>query len=243
MAKYSNLNTRIWLDEFDLSGFLNSAAQDVKQETIPVTCFSDAGPRRLVGNYDHSHQHGGFFDGADDSFDEQIFAMLNDTDDHYLGHCFGANIESSIVYESVIRLDGQPRTAQIGQAVLLNLSGQGANGMSRGQVIRNATISANGNGTGRNIGASTLGQTFQVVIRVFSGTFTSFDVNIQESSDDAAGDPYATIAALSQTGIAAAGVWRKTIAVASEAWKRVNIANWNGTSALVAVTAGIVQGT
>lgn len=242
MAKVSNLNTRIYLDQYAMSGFLNAVDLSVKQETPEVTTFSDAGPRRLVANYDHSHKHTGLFDGDQYSVDEIVHALLDD-DDHYLCELFGAYAEGSVAYESIVALSGKPLKAALGGAVLLDEAYEGRGGISRGQVIKNATITGNGNGTGRNIGASTLGQTFQVVIRVISGTWTTFDVNVQESTDDGAGDAYVTIAALSQTSIVAAGVWRKTIAVASETWKRVVIANWNGTSAVILVTAGPVAGT
>src|SRR5574340_165149 len=243
MAKVSNIGTRIYLDQYNLSGFRSAAEQTIKQETIRVECFSDSGPRRVVGNYDHSHSHNGFFDPTDDSFDEQIFALLADNNDHYLCHLFGANSEGSVAHDSIIALPEQSRPSQKGAAILLNLKAEGRNGMSRGLVLRNATISGNGNGTGRNVGASTSGQIFQVVFRVISGTFTSFDLKIQESQNDGGADPYADVTGLAQTGITTAGVWRKTTTAATEAWKRLVVANWNGTDAVVLVTAGIVAGT
>ncbi|MDO8704079.1 MAG: hypothetical protein Q7J84_03955 [Sulfuricaulis sp.] len=242
MAKLANVGSRVYIDQYALSGFLNSLDMSVTQETPVVSTLSDSGPRRLVGNYDHSHSHSGFFDGDTLSFDSWIHALVENNSDHYLLELFGANAEGNIAYESVVALEGKPLSGAIAGAVLLNQAYQGRNAMSRGRVIRNGTISANGNGTGQNIGASSATQTFQVVIRVMSGTFTSFDVNVQESQSDP-GDPYATVADLSQTGINAAGVWRKTYVGATEAYKRVNIANWIGTDALVLVTAGIVAGT
>lgn len=242
MAKVSNVNTRIYLDQYALSGFLNSADLRIRQELARAECFSDSGPRRLVGNYDHSHDHNGLFDGDDDSVDEIIHALL-DNDDHYLCELFGANSEGNVAYESIVSLASKPLTANLGGAILLNQMYEGRNGISRGLVLRNATIEGNGNGTGRNIGASTAGQTFQVVIRVISGTFTSFDVRIEESQNDGGADPYADVAGLAQTGINAVGVWRTTVTTATEAWKRAVIANWIGTNAVLLVTAGIVQGT
>ena len=249
MAKYSNVNTRVFIDQYALSGFLNAVEMSVKQELVMSTGFvpdiSDAtqfGPRRLPGNYDHSHNLTGFFDGDSASVDEIVDSLI-DEDDHYLLELWGTYAEASVAYEAVVRLANKPITGALGGAVLLNISTEGSNGMSRGMVIRNTTISGNGNGTGREVGASTSGQTYQSVIRVISGTFTSFDVNIDQSQNDGGGDPYANVAALSQTGIEAAGVWRKTTTSATEAWKRVSIANWNGTSALVLVTTGLVAGT
>ena len=243
MSKYSNLNTRICLDQYDISGFLNASDLDIKQEVPEVTCFSDAGPRRAVGNYDHSSKHGGFIDTADNSFDENMFAHLGSAADHYLLQLFGANAEASIAYESIVRLDGQPRKTAIGQGILLDNSFAGSQSVSRGAVLRSATVSGNGNGTGQNLGATTATQTVQVVYRVISGTFTSFTLDIQESQNDGGADPYASLGVgtpLSQA-VPAAGVWRLTYTGATEAWKRVTVSAWNGTSALIIVTFGVVQ--
>ena len=52
MAKYpANPNSRVYFDEFDLSGVLNSMSLSIDQATPVVTCLSDAGPRRIVGGY------------------------------------------------------------------------------------------------------------------------------------------------------------------------------------------------
>jgi hypothetical protein len=242
VSKYSNTATRIYLDYMDVSGFLNSCSLDLKQELADVTCLSDAGPRRVAGNYDHSHKFTAFLDATDDGFDEKIFSLL-DNNDHYVGECYGANAEGNIIYEGVVMLSDQPRSGAVGGAVLLNGTLEGTNGITRGFVIRNASITGNNDGTGRNVGSNSAGQTFAVVIRVLSGTFVTFDVSIQESSDNGAGDAYATIAGLSQTSITGPGVWRKTSTSALETWKRVKIENWNGTSAVLLVTCGTVKGT
>lgn len=393
MAKYGNTGTRILLDQYDVSGFLNSANLNLDVELPPVTCFSDTGPRVLEGNYGHSHAHNGFIDTAGDSFDENIWALLSDTteklsnvefetagaggadvfgtwvetagdgtitnegalvhggthackltagatantkvaqtisvkagatyalsfwtravgvgagrygvydvtgaadivaiasttvpgtsytvaglmfttpagcnqirldlwcptvnadiayfddisitqvaSDHFLTDLFGANAAGSVAYEQVVRFKSQPRSVASGQAILLNLTADGANGVSRGLVLYNATATGNANGTGYNQGITTTPAVYQVVIRVFSGTFTSFTLAVQESSDDEAGDPYATIAGLSQA-ITGTGCWRLTTTATTEAWKRVNIASWVGTNAVIIVTGGYLQGT
>lgn len=245
-AKVANVGTRIWFDQFNLSGFLNAAEQGVRQELIPCTCFSDTGPRRLVDGYDHSHSHNGFFDaetlaGITKSFDKAIWDTLDLDTSHYLAHLWGGSSEGGVVYESMVKLSGQPRSGGQGGAVLLNLAAEGSDGISRALILRNATITGNGNGTGRQVGATTLGQRFQVVIRVFSGTFTGFTAKIQESQNDGGADLYADIAGMSQA-IAAAGVWRLTTTAATEAWKRLVIGDWVGTNAVIGVTAGVVAG-
>jgi hypothetical protein len=242
LAKIAAKSGRVWLDEFDFSGFLTSLDMNLNQATPEVTCLSDTGPRRVVDNYDHSHSHSGFFDGADNSFDEQIFAMLDDSD-HYLAQCFAGETEGNPCYEAIVKLSSQPRQAQSGQAIALNIESQGSGGLARGHILRkNTALTGNGNGTGYNTGATTLNQVYAVTIRCFSFTGTTFNVKIQQSTDDGAGDAYADIATLAQD-VTAAGVWRLTTTAATEAWKRVVISSWNGTTASIAVTAGVVAGT
>lgn len=249
MAKYANTGTRIFLDQYDVSGFLNAASLDIKQEVSVGTGFGDAGPRRIVGNYDHAASHTALFDAEAGtlgaiSIDEFLDSLRTESPlvDHYLLQLFGANAAGSVSYEQIVRMASKPHKSAIGAAALIDLACEGSGGLARGLVICNATIAASGYVTGHNVGASTSGQTFQTVIRVLSGTFTSFDVAIQQSQNDGGGDPYATVADLSQTGINAVGVWRKTTTSATEAYKRVSIENWIGTSAVVLVTAAIVAG-
>lgn len=242
MAKAPSKDVAVYVDEFDLSGGLNAAEQQVDNQQILVVAFQDAGPRRVEGNYDFRDVFGGFFDGADNDIDEQIFALLGDNADHYVCKGFDGDAENDIAYEGVVHLSRQPRRARNGEAVLLDFDADGRNGLYRGLFLRNASIVGTGAGTGRNMGASTSGQTFAAVIRAISGTFASVTVDIQESQDDGSVDTYANISGMSAT-LTAAGVSRVTTTAATEAWKRVNVSAFSGTSVLLVVTAGIVAGT
>ncbi len=246
MAKVSNVGTRIYLDEFALSGFLNTFDLSIVQELAPSVCFSDVGPRRLVGNYDHKHGSNGFFDAATGGLDQLAFVDLNTDEDHYLGEYPGSDAEAGVGYESIVRLTEQPRSGGVGAAVLLNLSsegsGEGSGGLARATVLANATVVAAGNRTGRNMGATTLGQVFAVVFRVLAFTGTNITLKVQESSDNAGADPYADITGLTSGALTGVGVVRATTSAATEAWKRVNIAG-TFTSATILVTAGVVAGT
>lgn len=244
MAKVGNTATRVWLSQFDLSGFLGATDLKINQQNIPVTTFSDTGPRRLVGTYDHTHEHTGFFDGVTiTGIDAIIHALVASDADKYLAQMFGANVEGSIVYESIIALSGKPLSGQFGGAVLLNQSMVGRGGLYRGQVLRNATVTGTGNGTGRNLGISTSPAVFAAVFRVFSGTFTSISMQIQQSSDDGAGDAYANIAGLDSGTMLNANVVFTSTTATTEAWKRVAISAFVGTNCVIGVTAGIVAGT
>lgn len=244
MAKAAGSAVKIYLDQYDFSGVLNASSQAVEQDTPVVTAFSDAGPRRVVGNHDVMHEDSGLFEPVDDGYDEQIHAMLEQNTDRYLGKFWqGIGTEGNIAYESIIRMAGRPIVAGREAAILAHFRGAGAGQLSRGVVLRSGTITGNGNGTGQNLGATSANTVFQAIIRVVSvSAFTTATIAIQESQNDGGADPYATIAGMSQV-VTAASVWRLTTTAATEAWKRVNIASWTGTSIVLLVTAGTVAGT
>lgn len=239
MAKKPANAIRVYVDEFDFSGFLNSSSQDLTQETPVVTCFSDTGPRRVVGNYDFALKQMGFFDPADNSFDEQTFLLLADSDDHYIGIAYELAAENTIAYEFLVRNAAQPRSGATGGAVITGFDSGGSGGVSRSLVLASVTTTGAENRTGRNMGATSAGEVFQAVFRVLSFSGTDITLKIQESSDNGSGDAYADVAGLTSGALTAAGVVRTTTTAATEAWKRVNISG-TYTSALVVVTAGLV---
>ena len=241
MTKVSAQQTRVYLDGFDLSGDLNSSGLDVRNELANVTTFADSGPRRVEGNYDTVHQHTGFFDGDAGGIDEALLAALGSDTDHYLAQLFAGDGEGSVGYESVVRIERQPRVARVGEAVSLSFDAAGSNGTARAVVVRNASITGVGAGTGRNLGATAAGQVVVAMARVIGGTFTNLDLDIQQSNDDGSADPYANVPGLA-FAFTSPGVSRKTISAATRAWQRVHVTAFTGTSAQLLVTIGVLQG-
>lgn len=240
MAKVASHPTRIWLDEIALSGYLTSTELKVEQETFPVTTFADAGPRRVVGNYDHSGSHMGLFDAATGAFDVQAFTDFRTDEDHYLCQAFGAATENSAAYERVVRLTDQPRKAAVGAALLLSIEEEGSGPIVRGTILRSATVTGTGNGTGRNVGATVAGQITVVTYRILSITGGAITMQTHQSQDDGGGDAYASVAALASGSLAAVGVTRVSTALATEAWKRITISAMTASSALILATIGVV---
>lgn len=242
MAKQASSSARMWLDHYPWSSFLTAATLKVDQKTPEATAFEDAGPRRIVDGYDHSASLTGLFEGDDDSFDEQVQAMFEDGEDHYLLQCFAGTTVGSVAYETIVVLGSTPLEVKSGSAIARNVEAAGSNAVSRGLVMLNKTVTATENGTGQNQGATAAGTEYQMVVRVISGTFSSITVKMQESQNDGTPDAYADITGLSVT-LTAAGVARASVTVATEAWKRAVVSAFTGTSAVVLVTAGSVAGT
>ena len=241
MSKFPAHGTRILLDQYDISGYVNSFDLPFAQETPDVTSFADAGPRRVVGNYDYSSSVLGFFDGADDAVDEILHGLLANESDHYLTKMPGASAEGGIAYDLLVSLTRKPLSAATGGAVLLNIESAGRNGAVRGHILGNLTSTGAGNRAGVNQGVKASGVVYAVIFRVLSFTGTNITLKIQESSDDGAGDAYADVASLTSGALTAIGVVRATTTAAMEAWRRLNISG-TFTSVAVRVTAGVVAG-
>lgn len=247
MGKLPANLTRHYLDQYNVSGDYNAFDGDYAQENIDVTCFSDAGPRRLVGNYDVKASLLGFLDVADLANDEWVFALLGNAGDRYLAKVFANSIpatipaEGSLVYDDIVRIVSTPRSAKLGGALMFNIETEGGGGSYRGKVLRSAAVTGTGNGTGQNLGATTAPQQLRVTYRVLAFVGTDITFTIQESSDNGGGDAYANVTGLAET-FTAVGVATDSIIISSEAWKRVVISG-TFTSATVLITIGVVKGT
>lgn len=240
MSKVASHPSRIWLDEFALASYLIAAGVKVSQELADVTTFGDTGPRKVVGNYEHSADFSGLFDAATGALDPVLAIDAWTDETHYLLQAFGAAAENDVAFMQPVRLTERPIEVKSGSAVLLNFSADGDGQIVRGKILRSADITGTGQGTGRNLGVSTAGQSFVVDYRVLAVSGAgSIVLACQESSDDGSGDPYAAVAGLGAT-FTAVGVQRFSTTAATEAWKRIAVTTFTTfTSVTVLVSAGI----
>lgn len=241
MAKQPARSVRIYLNEHPLAGYLNTHGIQVQQENPVVTTFVDDGPRVVPANYSHTWDFGGFGEYNDDLIDELVEAWQQDTG-LYVTSCplstSGYPTENTVAMFAEVVLATRPQSFQAGQAAALSFQMAGNSELARGLVLRSASVTGVGNGTGRNMGATTAGQKFGVLFRVLSGTFTSLALKLQESSDDGGGDAYADISGLVSGTISAPGVVFVSTTSATEAWKRVAVSSFSGTDARILVVAG-----
>lgn len=242
MAKLPNVATRVYLDEFDLSGDLNAFTLNINQETPVCTAFSDTGPRRLVGSHDYDAGYIGFLEPVTLLYDQQIFDLLGDGADHYIASHPGANAEGSVVYEGTYRLAGEPRSAELGGVVMLNFDVAASAGLVRGIVLGNSVETGAGQSDGIEQGATTSPEEYQVVFRLIAFTGTDITIKVQGSSDNGGGDAYADVSGLTSGALTGIGVVRVSVTASTEAWKRLD---FSGTfsSATILVTGGSVSGT
>lgn len=246
MARLAGATSRIYIDEFNFSGRTNNAEVAVDVNLPPVTCFADTADEFVEGKYGNDISINGFFDPADDNYDEQMWAILNDETDHNIGIYPGTEAPySAIGYEFISRVMGEARPIALAGAILLNCEMRGSQPIVRSTVLCNGAVTATGavTNSNQNWGTTDANERFVAVIRVLSvsGSGTII-VDIEESSDDGVGDAYALITGMQQT-FTAVGVSRETTIAATEAWKRVNVTTFSGfTSVTLLVAIGKEQG-
>ena len=238
MAKQPAKSMAVYFDEFIFSSYLNSTDQTITPELPVVTALSDAGPRRVVGNYDVSHSDQGFMDTLDDSYDEQLFTAMGEAGDHCLSKLPTGIAEGSISYDSLVKISGEPRSAAVGGAILLNFDSQGSGGIVRGVVLRSGAAVV-GNGAGQNLGATVAGQELAVMFRVIAVAGGNIILHIEGGAAD---PPAVDIAGLTTSLMTVPGCERVSTIAATNAWKRVVTAG-TFTTATILVTIGVVMGT
>lgn len=245
MGRVAGVPSRIYVDEFDFSGRTNTGELSVDNNLPEVTCFSDAAQEFVEGVYNGRMPIGGFFDPADDNYDEQMWSVIGDGAQHYVGLYPGSQAaHGNFGYEIEAQCPDQSRPIEVAGAVLLSVTWQGEGPVVRSTVLCNGAVTGSGvvTNSNKNLGATAAGEEFVAILRVLSVTGSgSITVEIEESSDDGAADAYAQVFAF--TAKTAIGVERKSVLTATEAYKRVNVTAFSGfTSVTILVVAGKSQG-
>jgi len=245
MARVSGATSKVYVDEFDFSGYTNSINLAFTNNLPEVTCFSDTALEFVEGLPSATATINGFFDTTDNGYDEQMFVNIGDGAKHYLGLFPGSDAShGDIGYELQAQVSSQPRPTEVAGAVLLNCDWTSEGGIYRATSMANAAVSGTGAiaNSNKNLGTTSANTVFVATIRCIAFDGTTITVRVQESSDDGSGDAYADIAGLTTT-LTAIGVTRVSTTSATEAWKRVNIQAFTGTSMTILVTCGTESGT
>lgn len=85
MAKQPAKNVNIAIGGTAHEDDIDNFTLAIDQETPVVTSFADAGPRRVVGNYDYSLEISGAPDFAASQIDSALFALVADADGATIG--------------------------------------------------------------------------------------------------------------------------------------------------------------
>ena len=79
MAFIHGKDTAVYIDEFDLSAYFNSADVSTSTETSESTAFGATSKSYITGLQDGTLSLSGMWDGATDASDEELQALLGST--------------------------------------------------------------------------------------------------------------------------------------------------------------------
>lgn len=223
MAKQGGLGDNLYVAGFDLSGDISSLGRIGGGPTaLEMTGIDKGAHERQGGVRDGSIEFGSYFNKATGQ-EHDVLADLP-TSDVIITYCRGTALGSpaaSIVAKQAnydgTRADDGSFTFEV-EALANGFGLQWGEQLTAGKRTDGSAT----NGSGVDFGASTA---FGLVafLHVFAFTGTSVTVKLQESSDNAVGDPYADVTGGAFT--AATGVTSQRIATASgltvERWLRV----------------------
>lgn len=132
MAKQPSKNLNFTFNSVPLEDDMDEFDLDVKQDVPAVTSFADAGPRRVVDNYDYSVGLGGAADFASGQSDATLAAQIGGT-----GAAFGADPTGASAgandpnYDGTAVLESYKLSARTGQPVKFSATLQGNSALSR----------------------------------------------------------------------------------------------------------------
>ena len=191
----------IFVDEFDYSGFSNAVDIAVDNNLAEVTAFADTDQTFLEGKAGFSITVNGFYSRTD--YDAEMWADLTAAARQVGIYPPGVS-DGDKGYEGQSIVTGQPRVADKGAAVTLNVGWKGDTPLVRTIVLDvNTALIATGTGTAYQYGAVGASQTMMGVLRVLSasGTLPTLNVLIQSDDNEAFTSPTTRLTFTQATGV------------------------------------------
>jgi hypothetical protein len=178
-------NVRIFVDEYDFSTYFNDMSVATTVDTAETSAFGTDAKSYIVGHTDGTISLGGMFEGTastgtDQHFDQALLGneqlVVIAPEGHALGNRAVAMKSEQTSYEV---------SSPIGDVVQASVEFQADEGVGHGVLLSSGlAISASGNGTGVNNGASTSNGGYgflSVPVNTRDGNIT---VKIQASADN-----------------------------------------------------------
>ncbi|MFQ5502960.1 MAG: hypothetical protein ACE5EQ_11785 [Phycisphaerae bacterium] len=233
------------MDEFDLSGDHNQTAWSLTTDTVEFTAYGAGSPKPRIykpGLSDLTFSMAGYWDAASggDEPDNVYFGNIAAQGVLTFSAEGGDDGETAYSMRSV-EASYNPREGSVGEAHSFNVDGKAKGQWLGGTIMHNATRTASGNGTARQLGSVAAGEYVYAALHVVtvSGTAPTLDVKVQ--SDSASGFASPTDQITFTQATAGTSEWGTRVAGAiTDDWWRVNytIAG-SSPSFLFIVTIGI----
>lgn len=132
MAKKAAAVANLTVNSVALESYLDSVSMKVTQETANVSGLVQTGPTRVVGNYDHSLDISGQFDGAAGAVDATLFGLIGNAGVATGFDPTGASAATNDPnYDSTHVLESYQIDAKAGSALMFSATLQGAAALTR----------------------------------------------------------------------------------------------------------------
>lgn len=151
MAFIHGKNTGVLVGGGNLSAFFNEASASQDVETAETTTFGSSAKTYIIGLKDGTMSVSGMFDGAEDSVDEQIEAVLGAEAASVATIAPEGLTIGKTSYSCAARKTSYEISSPVGDVVSTSLSIQADGGIDRGLIVAaNAAVTTSGQGTAQD---------------------------------------------------------------------------------------------
>jgi len=219
MAEYVLTDCKFYFNEYNLSGDMNALALNYSADMQENTSFSKDTHQFLGGLKSVTLGHEGYFSAGTDEVDPTLFTNIATANSVIsIGPTDGADGEVAYTMQSI--LSEYSPGASIGEVMAFSVSAEAnGDGLVRGTVMHNSSVSGSGDGTARQLGAVASGESVYASLHVLSGS-GSLDVVVQ--SDDNGSMTSATNRITFTNATAKTSEWMSLAGAVTDDYWRVN---------------------
>lgn len=196
MAFLHGRKTFVYIDQYNMSAYFNTASIKTPIETAETTSFADSQKKYIGGLADGTFSLGGMFDGAAAATDIVLRGIIQPTVDSVI-----TVVRSSLTVGSTVSTGGGILTSYdvsspVGDVVSVSAEFQGSGGARSGMLLREgASLSASGNGTAVDNAVLTSNGGLAVLHVISNAQIGTTDFIVEHSTDNVT---YATLASFTQ---------------------------------------------
>lgn len=236
--------TKILIDEFDLSGQSNSVELAADVAVLDYVNFQECYQQRVPGLPMASIAHNGYFNGSGaGQLEEELYARLGSGNDVFVGVILGTSLTAPVGYVLPTSFGQQLKlNAPVNELLTINgnWAGGSANQLRRGlQLPLGTAVAATGAQTGIDFGAagSTGGKAYLFVTGI-AGSATNATIKVQ--SDSASN--FATAADEGTFTFSAVGAYELSLSGTIGRHIRANVTSLGGATSLTFLMVVCVNG-
>lgn len=178
-------NTKVLLNQYDISAYLSEASPSESIETAETTAYGQNAKTYIVGLRDSTLSMSGFFDGSADAVDEIISGALQTAEENITFAPEGLSAGSRVVTMTSLGTSYEI-SSPVADVVSVSMEAQTTDRIDRGiSLVDLAAVSSTGNSTAQDNSVSSsngAAATLHVTANTRNGSTT---FKIQDSADNA----------------------------------------------------------